>query len=268
MSETTDFYSSWLGCSAFGAVNNRIRAEEPIVFSPTDLSNCDIWFDANNPTTITTDPFGGYVTTWSNLGNYGGLASNVDTSNVIYTGTQTINFLNVLDFNSNAAMTFPFAKPSYDTTLFVVSQPITNLSTNFRPNIDWFNPVGYNGFLGAGMGYEPTFTPPWFYATAASGYYFSCLGADSNDPTGRPISVCIRTTSDTSGNIVTLNGSNLTLLYQDNAVYSSDLVPYYIGSTVYNSQFWMAEMIIYDRKLTDEEVAQVTTYLQAKWAIT
>lgn len=265
----TDFYIDWLGCGAFGAVGRRAVAEvTPIVFQPTDLSSCVVWFDANNSGTITLDGTNTYVTSWSNQGTYGGLATNADTSNVVYSGTQTINALNVLDFSSNAALTFPFAKGTSDTTAFIVCQPQTDFDVTYC-NINFINPVGQNGYLALGMGYDSniSFTEPYFYAQASSGYYFVTLATSSNNPWKQTANISWRSDSNALSNQILVNSSNITLSYSSNALCLNDLQTYWIGDTSYNTQFYLAEMIIYDRVLSDTDVATVNSYLTTRWNI-
>ena len=71
MSESTDFYVSWLGVGAFGANGVRIRDQEPPIFRPTDISGCVMWFDANNNVAVTYNDLL-QVSSWSNLGTIGG----------------------------------------------------------------------------------------------------------------------------------------------------------------------------------------------------
>ena len=272
MSETADFYTSWLGCSAFGAVSSRkITVAPPVVFKPTDLSNCSVWFDANNGDSIITDPFGGYVTNWSNLGTSGGEALNADTSNVVNTGVDTINSLNVLKFNPYSALVFNWGKVSNTaTTFFIVVKPITDLSSINNVQFDLWAPYGYNGYWGMAYAYSTGFSPtPWLSVGVSSGYTVTVCGGNNINPTGNGTLLMLRAdATDLSNNKAEYNGTNMSLVFNAIDYYNQSKITYWIGNTGTSWEYDVAEIIIYDSVLTDTEVATVTTYLKDKWAIT
>lgn len=257
----TDYYVDWLGCGAFGAVGRRVAVEEPIVFSPTDLSNCSIWLDANDPTTII--DVSGVVTRWTNKGLVGGSANNND--GTVLTSQDTINGLNVLNFQPYADLLFNWTQTVNPVTCFVVMKPITDLSGFALPYINFFDALSGVYNFGTSMYYDSGLGQ-FGYGCGANNLAVYVMGYSSVNPTNTPLSITIRNDLS-SNNILILNNESVPLTYSDTANYNLSNFNYYMGNPVHGTEFDFAEFIIYERALSDAEVAVVNGYLTAKWAI-
>lgn len=266
MSESADYYMSWLGCSAFGIGSiNKLKAPEPITFTPTDLSNCSIWLDATDDLTITTDLSNStIVTSWSNKGLSGGTANAND--GVVYTTTHTINSLNVLNFSPNSDLLFNWTQTVNPITVFIVMKPITDLASGVPyPFINFFDALSSVYNVGTSMYYDSGLTE-FGYGIGANNLGIYALGYNTTNPTNIPLLISIRNDTTTNNELI-LNNSVQTLSYNDNANYNLSNFNYYMGNPVHGTEFDFAEFIIYERALSDEEIDLVNTYLTAKYDI-
>lgn len=261
MSEYTDFYVDWLGCGAFGAQSRRLVAEEPITFLPTDLSNCSIWLDANDPTTIVDNS--GVVFRWSNKGLSGGTANLNDGS--VLNGIDTINGLNVLKFQPFADLLFNWTQTVNPITFFVVIKPITDLSGAPLPYINFFDALSTIYNFGTSMYYDSALGQ-FGYGCGANNLGIYLMAYNSVNPTNTPLLISMRNELP-SNNIVILNNTPQSLAFSDTASYNLSNFNYYMGNPAHGTEFDFAEFIVYERALPDFEIAEVNAYLTAKWGI-
>ena len=262
MSESADFYSSWLGFNAFGLGSIRRIAEVPTTILPTDLSNCSIWLDANDPTTLT-DNSANMVLIWNNKGLAGGSALANDGS--VYDNTHTMNGLNVLNFTPYSDLLFNWTQTVNPITCFVVMKPITDLSSAALPYINFFDALSTFYNFGTSMYYDSGLAS-FGYGCGANNLGIYVMGYNATNPTNIPLSIAIRN-DISANNFLTLNNTPTTLSYSDTANYNLSNFNYYMGSSVHGTEFDFAEFIIYERALSDEEIALVNAYLTAKWGI-
>ena len=263
MSETTDFYSSWLGCASFGIGSSRaLAAVSPSIISPLDISDCLIWFDANNGDTVTVDSKdNSAILTWQSLGSQ----SNTmvpDSNGTGYYNVDTINGLNVVQFPASNTMTWYGSIPGQEKTIFFVSKDLTDLTTILAPFMD---NISGNATQALQIGHSYTGSN-FVYVNCVNGLWCS-YASDSNNPVSRVQMTSWRATSNLGSNFVHLNTSNLTLV--DNYAvgqYNENPVPYIVNRPDGSSQD-VAEIVLYNRALTDEEVGLVETYLLTKWGI-
>lgn len=262
MSETADFYLSWLGCGAFGANSLKVKDIEPIIFKPTDISGCRIWFDANNSASINANEFG-TVFSWMNLGTLGGqfdLSGGAD----IQTGVNTVNNLNVVSFTNNAYMTGNFQLNFQERSVFLVVKQKSDLSGNVNA---LFSSDATNGM-------------EIFTLTDASGTTFFIGKHPSPVPTlafstplnfiGSAVLTEFINASDLSGNWMGYNGEQRTPTYEVIASgYNTSNIEYflggYFGGTALPGAEDYCEMIIYEGALPESERKLVETYLITKW---
>ena len=241
-------------------------AEPP--FAPSWIANLQVWFDASNTSSIVLDVTNTYVESVSNLGIGGGSATTNSTTNVMYSGTQTINGLNVLEVKPQSALVLPWTKTSNDTTFFVVIQPVTDLAVAAAPQFDFMSAFGNTGFFQPVMFYDSG-TAKFLYLTAISGTSIPLLGGDSTNYTGAPIVIMMRLSATTANNEILLQNAALSLDLSSAPSFAQTLANYYIGATanggLTNNEYWLAELLVYDRALTDTEVSKVSTYLVDKW---
>lgn len=263
MSETADFYSSWLGTNLFGVTSSSgVEVTPLVVFEPTDLSNCAIWFDATDNLTVT--DISGVVQTWVNKGLSGGSA-NLNDGQVL-TNQHIINGQNVLHFQPYADLLFNFTQTVDPCTVFVVTRPITDLSGAPLPYINWFDALSTIYNVGFSMFYD-TSANQWAYGIGANNLAIYVAGYDPTNPTNQTICCTIRNDTNISNNLLQLNSTPIPLSFDAPASYNLSNFNYYMGSSVHGTEFDYAEMIFYERALSDAEVAQVNAYLSAKWSI-
>ncbi len=262
MSESADYYMSWLGCSAFG-VGSTVKLQEPIpiAFQPTDLSFCAIWYDANNTASITTNIEDNTVLSWSNLGTIGGFLEPSTGSG--QSGVTTINGLNVVSFNeANTMVMSNTSITDQPRTFFIVSRGRTDITSP---------PAGYSYFYGL-QSQDGQFSSFYSggiftYITCANGVYCPII-ASGPDPYNTTAAICFRNSdSDLAQNLLSVNGVAQTLTNSELAGSFSDVATdYYVNSSSGTSQY-IGEIIWYLRALSDAEVLQVTTYLIDKWGL-
>lgn len=271
MSESTDYNMSWLGCASFGVGSFiRLQAPEPVVFSPLELSNCALWYDANNSGSITTSSKDNIsVLSWSNLGTAGDSATFY--SGTVESGVDTINALNVVSFSSNSSLLFPWTRTSGETSLFTVCKLVTDISVT-GAGVYWLNPQTTSGYITSVMAYNASVggsTNPWFYANIVTGGYFATCGVSDSNVTGRTIQVSLMSSSNDTTAEANLDRTALYLQpgFQGPAFFNTDPLNYLIGGDTENVQWQLAELVVYDRRLLPAEVTQVQDYLALKWAV-
>lgn len=266
MSESADFYSSWLGCNSFGVAPSKLLAAViPVPFAPTDLSDCLLWYDANDGATITTDPMDGKtILTWDSLGTASGftLLPNVGSAQ---SESDTINGLNVATFTSgNNMITNAVSLNTQESTWFFVVESLTDLSGEAIPFL-----VLYNGNDLA------AYSVGAFYSAGDYGLGIGPSGVSSTlaynsavNPYPNPLIYALRLNSDGTQNFLQVNGTSLTLTSSYPATGFNTLpVTWTVGRSDGTSMN-VGEIICYGRALSDAEVVQVNAYLSDKWAIT
>ena len=122
MSQITDFYISWLGNAAFGNGPGRLKEIEPLVFKPTDLSDCAMWLDENDNFAVSTNQLL-QVVSWANKGTLGGQFDLSGAAPVTYQSA-SVNGLNVVSFSEG---NLRFSADRIFTYLFVT---YTNILTS------------------------------------------------------------------------------------------------------------------------------------------
>lgn len=262
MSESADYYMSWLGCNSFG-VGSRVRltAPEPITFQPTDLSACSFWFDATDNIAITADASNNIIS-WANDGDLSGVQL-LPYFGTGVTGVDTINSLNVVRFPVGSNMYFYGQLTSEETTSFVVYKNLIDLSGLATPFLNLINGDATAG-LQLGLTKDPSLG--YLYVLCQSGSW--CLVAPGSNDYERPLYVSGRITNTLADNYISVNGVNLTLTENHTASgMNTNPIPYSVSRTD-GSSIDVGEIIIYNRALTDVEVELVYAYLASRWAIT
>lgn len=264
MSESADFYMSWLGCSAFGVGSIRRLPAEPLpaAFAPTDLSNCVVWFDANNGDTITVDTNDDTsILTWQSLGSQSNIME--PTTGTGQYNTHTINTLPVVYFAPSNQMSWYGQITGQERTVFFLTTSLSELSSLGVPFMD--NITG-NAFGGMQVGSVYS-GGNYIYTNCVNG--IECASAYTlSNPYNIPLILEWRITSNLGSNFFRLNGSNITLV--DNYAsgnYNESPIPYNVNRLDGSSQD-VGEIIVYNRALTNDEVLEVETYLLTKWSLT
>jgi hypothetical protein len=216
---------------------------------PADIPNLQLWFDAADATTITES--GGLVSQWDDKSGNGRNLSQSGGAQPT-TGTQTINGLNVIDFDGVddflLSTSFSLSQPLYiwsvfnlpvdavnDADLFGSVSPVTVI----RPR--WSTPPGTNALMFAGStGLQ---RPRLVSGNYIWGVFFS--GSSSNNR--------LNGVGSSNGNAGT-----------------SGIAQFRVGrggNTNLYLQVRVAEMLIYSSALTSDQVSSIENYLNQKWAI-
>ena len=268
MSEITDFYLSWQGCSAFGNTPN-IPPAKPItpvvVFSPLDLSDCYIWFNCDDLNTITTDEFG-VVTSVTNQG-LASSAANQDTGEVKV--VTEVNNLNSLDFPRGTSLSIVLTLPYTRRTQFVVFKSTTDMSGATYPYLTFMSGGSSAMQTGVSYGNETGLTQ---YAMCQNGQNCPVYGYDVTNPYLLPTLVTFLSDDvDISNNLLYVNGGsninestdigNLFVTTEDTYIINNPGPPGEGQGQV------LCEIIEYGRALSAFEITQVQNYLSAKWNI-
>lgn len=260
MSEITDFYSSWLGCNIFGNTSSGLAAPIPIPFSPTDISDCSIWFDATDNTTITLGT-GDNVVAWFNKGDLSGSMVPYPGEATPQTNTHDINGNNVIWFGPFQTLyqNLQFSNQAY--TFFVVTKTLLDPATDNY--VDWFGAFTSGGFSTGLSEYLGT-------------YYLGC-GANAIDNyvmngsatyVDKPVIYTIRSSSDLSGNVIYQDSFPLDLNVANQFLgYNTNPLDFFIHIYTHPSSLDIGELIVYNRALQDDEVLSVQEYLSGKYSI-
>ena len=260
MSESEDYYMSWLGCNSFGAVSKRITAEEPVVFQPTDLSNCSIWLDGTDNLTITAD-LSNNVQAWFNKGDLSGSMIPYPSQAAPTTNNHDISGNNVIWFDSYQTLYNNYTFTNETFTMFIVTTTISDLSVNNYAS--WFNGFSSGAFSSGLSEYLGTY----YTGCGGSGIDNYVMIARPNYPINKPTIYAIRSSSDLSNNAIWIDNSGQTLDFNTFAGYNTTPVDYYLHMYTHSSSIDIGELIVYNRALSDAEVLQVVSYLSDKWSI-
>lgn len=262
MSEITDFYLSWSGSSAFGAAGIRVRDQEPIVFKPTDISGCAMWFDANDNDTVNYDDLLN-VLSWSNKGTIGGQWD--ASGGVILYGNTKQNGLNTITFNSNAFMSGQYQLNFQERSIFIVTKE-TGVPTGIPS--PWITSDTANGMESFSQHNGTTV----YYIGKHNVVFPELAGESPTDYTGYAALFSFINATTLVDNYVGVNGTSISITYSNIATgYNTGLITYFLGdylngSSVGNSQD-MCEIIVYDHALAEPDRVQVEFYLRTKWGI-
>ena len=262
MSETTDFYMSWLGCSAFGQARSfNVQVPVPVAFSPTDLSNCSVWLDATDNLAVTAD-LSNNVVSWFNKGDLSGSMVPVVGEAPPSTNNHDISGNNVIWFDAYQSLVqnLTFVNEAY--TIFVVTNTLSDLSVNNYA--DWFGSFVSGGFSSGLSEYLGTY----YTGVGANAIDNYVMIARGNYPQGNPTIYSVRSSSDLSNNALWIDNSGQTLDFNTFSGYSTSPQDFYIHVYTHPSSIDIGEIIVYNRALSDAEVLQVNTWLSGKWGIT
>ena len=271
--------ASWFGSYGFQRTlifkNSLPPAPEPPVFSPLDISGCQLWLDANDTSTIEVngDLSGANVNRvmkWFDKAQPSSQRHFQKISDPSGSGLYNVDFinkLNVVRFEPNCSMefhdgglTFPFN----DRTFFCVFKPQTDLSGLAYPYIQIF--IGQGG---GAFGF-------YFGEIAPNTYRYSCCsngvvcGIEIDLPNTNPYKNRIvygmrQSATDLSSNKVSFDTVDQTLASSDLANYTLTQQQYTLGVNGVATAFDLAELILYEGVLDDIAFNLVTDYLADKW---
>lgn len=256
---------SWLGNASYGVAGTRVRADNPVVFRPTDISGLQVWLDGNDASSVNFNEFGTCLS-WFNKGDLSGNFDLSGTADIRY-GDNFVNGLNVVTFNADAFMTATYAMNFQDRSIFIVSRRNQDISGG---TFTWLTTDTANGIETGISQSGATFS----YLVAKHPGFSVELDFDTTTDTTNyaELATFINSSTDLSGNYGGLNGTSQTLFTSNLATFNTSSILYYLGnyfggSTLPND-YDMCELIIYDSVLTEAQRLAVEEYLIAKWAIT
>jgi hypothetical protein len=225
-------------------------------FSPLDIANCELWLDASDNSTVTTNASGS-VTTWADksTGAYNATQVGADTTLPLYCSEQQNGLCTIYfdggdylgtSYKTTAAQTIFAVSRSMDTGVdryLCGARDSTNQRSALRVTQDK---------IAAGVGAQTTANI--FYNTTITGYVSGALIYDGS-------TVQLR-----------LSGSEVYNAAQSgtgaNTTYGLAIGCFNSASTYFAfANSYIAEMIVYSRKLNSTEIAQVETYLTDKWGL-
>jgi hypothetical protein len=239
----------------------QIPASSILPFLPTSVSDCALWFDAADTSTITGTS---QVTAWRNKGSISVTATNRVGS--CSSGNILSNGLNFIRCPAGTDLGFTCALTSQARTWFIVARNLTQLNATFA------NAWGPINQTTAG-GQDATV----FYRQSAS-LYRAYIGAggisvnlegnfDSN-PLNQVNLYCFVNSTNSALNTMTLNGTTLSLnVNLAAASYKTTSVLYTINTTGYNTGGDYFEILFYTRALSSQERQHVEAYLTEKWGL-
>lgn len=262
MSEITDFYVSWQGCSAFGPGRIRLREPEPIPFNPLDISGCRIWLDANDTNAVSYNELL-QVSSWSNKGTLGG-TFDLSGAGIVTYAQMPVNGLNTISFNDSGFLQGFYALNFQDRTIFTVIKPLSYTESSPIPifSSDTSNCQEFffvkNGTWLTFDGKHPSPIPENAFEYAI-------------DFTSNAYLTTIATATDLSNNISAYNSTPIVPIYQAAASFSTSNAAYFVGNyfggSGVNAQIDYCEIIMYEGVLSETDRQSVEAYLTAKWAI-
>lgn len=228
-------------------------------FSPSDISNLVLWLDASDTSTITES--GSYVSQWDDKSGYGydAVQSTADVQPL--TGTQTLNGSNVIEFDSDWMTlntyelngTSLFADADQEFTVFTLGAFSTN--------------SGY--FISKAGGAEDERV---FGGFAIGGYIdFWVRGRRSTAVYDFSYDVPFISAQKWDGSSLIYYKPEGTPETLDVGSYDDNTQDINIGSRTdgaYTLDGLIAEILVFSRALTTEEINQVGNYLSDKWGIT
>ena len=262
-------YSRSLTTSERAVINQYLSNKYGIaVTAPDNIADLELWLDGADRGTILEEDTVGKVSRWNDKSGNGNDATQGTGSAQPITNATTINGRNVLDFDGGDYLSKVLSVDITTTTLsaFVVASragPIASTSTligvadgeaNDFDNVgsvDFFD----EGALGAG------------FSTFNSGV--KSTGAAINPGNDSPY--IVSTVFDGTNNTLYLNGVAETPVADSNTL---DLHTIYVGTrfvssaviSEYNGS--IAEILVYSKELTANEILEINTYLSNKWGIT
>lgn len=265
MSETTDFYMSWLGPPAFGIRSTAPPAiqPQPVIFTPLDISDCYIWFNGDDLGSITIDNVG-VIQAVANLGQASGSAiySVGDVTSIV-----DVNNLNCMNFPSGSMLEFTATLPYQSRTQFVVFKNTTDMSGATYPYLTFMS----GGASSMQTGIQKT-SATWTFSMCQNGINCPLIGDYADNILNVPHFVMyISSATDLSSNVLSIDGGinintgtdlgNLFTTTEDTYIINNPGPPGDGQGQV------ICEIIEYGRVITSQEIEDVTKYLSAKWDI-
>lgn len=248
-------------------------APEPVVFSPTDISDCALWLDANDSSTIFTRE-DNRILKWfdkAKPSNQNYFRHDGSPAGSALYNTHTMNQLQTVYFEPNTYMNHQGGGIVFNfqaRTFFAVIKPLTNLvdaSGAVLPIINIFNGFSTGG-LNTGISYN-SLSGNHQYAMCESGISCGIVYDLSNNPVNQRMIIMFAQSSTGSGNAGAYDTIYQPLTSSDPAdsYDTTSTIQYYLNDSTKGTAQDIAEIIMYGRLLTSTEQIRVMDYLADKW---
>ena len=227
-------------------------------FLPTQIPGVIAWFDASDTTTYTPSAT---ITTWSNKGSAGGVATSTGSGAVSSTAA-TINRIPAMSFAAAAIMTVPsLTYTSTSRSVFaVVTAGASGVFRTYFSNTAATNKLNANLTEGAAnLGFATTLANLFLAPIGTTVGYTNSTSVLS----GQNYLV----TGVTYGGGLFVNGVAQTLsVNTPQALNTGTMTNATMGGSI-TSAFVMGELLVYDSSLTPDQRQQVEGYLAWKWGL-
>ena len=234
-----------------------------VPFLPNNLSNCAIWLDAADKSTITAS--GTSLTSWLNKGTLGATA--VQNAGTTTTNAATYNGNNIIQFAASTQLKITLAIPNQPRAWFAVFRQTYQLNAS-NPYFQIFGAFTY--------GYDQISGPE--YNSGTGGYNMdefrnSITGmVDTTSATNGynvfKIYNWINSAASTSSNRIAINGTSLSLTAGSSlaAGYATSSIAYVIMNG-YLPSADIAELILINAEITTAQIQKIEGYLAWKWGL-
>ena len=227
-------------------------------FAPTVISNCLLWLDAADTSTITTS--GTQVTQWRNKGTFDAFASNK--TGVVTSGTATYNGRNIVQFPQSTNLAITMLIPNQPRAWFAVFRQTYQLNAQ-NP---YFQIFGHFANSSYDQIYGPDFSGNMDEFRNSVAGMVSTTSATTGYNLFR-IYNWTNSAASTSSNRIAINGTALTLTTSSLAAgYGTGSVEYLIMNG-YLPSADLAELICINAEITVLQRQQIEYYLSQKWGI-
>jgi hypothetical protein len=230
------------------------------VFTPTSISNCALWFDAADTTTITGTT---QVTVWSNKGTLGGIATPRTGS---CTSGNIANGLNFVQCPAGTDLNFTAALNTQARSWFFVARKTPALpgTATYSAIVGQPGTTGQDAVVLAGINSTTT--------EIGNGPAGIGTGVTANAPSATLANVFVGSIVNNlvlANNRVTLNGTVLTVTGGRAASsYATGSLVYLLGGRAgYNQSIDLMEVIFYYGAVTEAQRRTVEGYLAWKWGL-
>ena len=244
-------YASQLGLNSWDEITGII---------PLPVSGFQLWQDAADASTILDPTVPGSVDTWVDKSGNGNNSTQTTPTSKPTTGTKELNGNNVVGFSADFlemdASIYPL--PNGDNTIFIVPKVNT---------IDAF----VRRFISFGNGATQRFVIQYISSTSTVSFLSNNLGGGSGVSNTATLDKFNTFTGRRTGSEQYLSVNGGTPVTNGSATDASDVDSANLGVNSSGSGFafdgQLAELIIYNRSLSDIEINQVEIYLADKWGV-
>ena len=269
--------ASWFSRSTLAPLRyNRFNfpAVEPPAFSPLDISDCALWLDANDSSTIDVneDTSGANVNRvmkWFDKAKPSNQNYWTHDGNPAFSGLYNTHYMTqkpTVFFQPNAYMDHQDGGLQFDfnaRTFFTVIKPLSNLVDASSQVMSIFSATDVSGMV-AEIFYDVSNTVFKYGMYDASGSNVIAFDLSHNPLNERMILMWAHDT-DISGSSAAFDTIYKTLSLNFGAKYAQTKMNYLLNSETTGNSLDIAEIIMYSRVLDATEQGDVMDYLAAKW---